>query len=135
MSALTSRLPEARFWKRACTKGERFRPYQFWCLMNPLFSHKLNFFSFLKKYQEAVRQRYNKIVYADPHLWTQEGETGECLPRPCAPPHRILRDFRRTGRSQTFGGGHTHSRSRSVRMCFREGGRRAWARPWTLQRV
>ncbi|XP_020032026.2 protein moonraker isoform X1 [Castor canadensis] len=26
----------------------------------------------MEKYQETVRQRYNKIVYADPHLWMQE---------------------------------------------------------------
>ncbi|XP_029402217.1 protein moonraker isoform X7 [Mus pahari] len=26
----------------------------------------------MEKYQETVRQRYNKIVYADPHLWMHE---------------------------------------------------------------
>lgn len=26
----------------------------------------------MEKYQETVRQRYNKIVYTDPHLWMQE---------------------------------------------------------------
>ncbi|XP_064438637.1 protein moonraker isoform X7 [Mirounga angustirostris] len=29
----------------------------------------------MEKYQETVRQRYNKIDYADPHLWMQEGKT------------------------------------------------------------
>ncbi|XP_034503187.1 protein moonraker isoform X4 [Ailuropoda melanoleuca] len=50
----------------------------------------------MEKYQEAVRQRYNKIVYADPHLWTQEGETEQTLPavseRPLSPhPIRITK--------------------------------------------
>ncbi|XP_052049835.1 protein moonraker isoform X2 [Apodemus sylvaticus] len=30
----------------------------------------------MEKYQETVRQRYNKIVYADPHLWTHEERNG-----------------------------------------------------------
>nr|XP_036882961.1 protein moonraker isoform X2 [Manis javanica] len=28
----------------------------------------------MEKYQETVRQRYNKIAYTDPHLWIQEGK-------------------------------------------------------------
>nr|XP_048304604.1 protein moonraker isoform X1 [Myodes glareolus]XP_048304605.1 protein moonraker isoform X1 [Myodes glareolus]XP_048304606.1 protein moonraker isoform X1 [Myodes glareolus]XP_048304608.1 protein moonraker isoform X1 [Myodes glareolus] len=43
----------------------------------------------MEKYQETVRQRYNKIVYADPHLWTHEERTGQNNPvvseRPVAP--------------------------------------------------
>ncbi|XP_044247657.2 protein moonraker isoform X2 [Ursus arctos] len=43
----------------------------------------------MEKYQETVRQRYSKIVYADPRLWTQEGETEQTLPavseRPLSP--------------------------------------------------
>ncbi|XP_057167367.1 protein moonraker isoform X5 [Ursus arctos] len=35
----------------------------------------------MEKYQETVRQRYSKIVYADPRLWTQEGETGSQRPQ------------------------------------------------------
>ncbi|XP_036885492.1 protein moonraker isoform X2 [Sturnira hondurensis] len=50
----------------------------------------------MEKYQETVRQRYNKIVYTDPHLWTQEGKNDQRLPavgeRPLAPhPIRITR--------------------------------------------
>ncbi|XP_061031005.1 protein moonraker isoform X2 [Eubalaena glacialis] len=30
----------------------------------------------MEKYQETVRQRYNKIVYTDPHLWMQEEKNG-----------------------------------------------------------
>lgn len=50
-----------------------------------LVSNETNLFSsiklfFLKKYQETVRQRYNKIVYTDPQLWMQEEKNGECSP-------------------------------------------------------
>ncbi|CAH6785991.1 protein moonraker [Phodopus roborovskii] len=43
----------------------------------------------MEKYQETVRQRYNKIVYADPHLWMQEERNDQSNPavseRPLAP--------------------------------------------------
>uniref|UniRef100_A0A8C6QQM8 RIKEN cDNA 4933427D14 gene n=1 Tax=Nannospalax galili TaxID=1026970 RepID=A0A8C6QQM8_NANGA len=43
----------------------------------------------MEKYQETVRQRYNKIVYADPHLWTHEERNDQKIPagseRPLAP--------------------------------------------------
>ncbi|XP_051023263.1 protein moonraker [Acomys russatus] len=43
----------------------------------------------MEKYQETVRQRYNKIVYADPHLWMHEGRNDQTTPavseRPLAP--------------------------------------------------
>ncbi|XP_013202813.1 protein moonraker isoform X2 [Microtus ochrogaster] len=43
----------------------------------------------MEKYQETVRQRYNKIVYADPHLWMHEERNGQNNPtvseRPLAP--------------------------------------------------
>ncbi|KAM4843720.1 protein moonraker isoform 2-T4 [Thomomys bottae] len=46
----------------------------------------------MEKYQETVRQRYNKIVYADPHLWMQEERNDQKSPavseRPL-PPHLI----------------------------------------------
>ncbi|XP_069857823.1 protein moonraker isoform X3 [Dipodomys merriami] len=46
----------------------------------------------IEKYQETVRQRYNKIVYADPHLWMQEERNDQKSPavseRPL-PPHLI----------------------------------------------
>ncbi|XP_053424509.1 protein moonraker isoform X1 [Nycticebus coucang] len=34
----------------------------------------------MEKYQETVRQRYNKIVYADPHIWIQEGKKDQQIP-------------------------------------------------------
>lgn len=34
----------------------------------------------MEKYQETVRQRYNKIVYADPHLWTHEDRNDQNTP-------------------------------------------------------
>ncbi|XP_054990008.1 protein moonraker isoform X2 [Sorex araneus] len=34
----------------------------------------------MEKYQETVRQRYNKIVYADPHLWMQEVKNDRKIP-------------------------------------------------------
>ncbi|KAG8517075.1 Protein moonraker, partial [Galemys pyrenaicus] len=46
----------------------------------------------IEKYQETVRQRYNKIVYADPHLWMQEEKNDQKTPavseKPL-PPHPI----------------------------------------------
>lgn len=50
----------------------------------------------MEKYQETVRQRYNKIVYTDPHLWMQEGKNDQTLPavgaRPLSPhPIRITK--------------------------------------------
>ncbi|XP_004685173.1 PREDICTED: uncharacterized protein KIAA0753 homolog isoform X2 [Condylura cristata] len=46
----------------------------------------------MEKYQETVRQRYNKIVYADPHLWIQEEKNDQKNPaineKPL-PPHPI----------------------------------------------
>ncbi|XP_027282638.1 protein moonraker isoform X3 [Cricetulus griseus] len=43
----------------------------------------------MEKYQETVRQRYNKIVYADPHLWMHEERNDQSNPaiseRPLAP--------------------------------------------------
>ncbi|CAO2644031.1 Protein moonraker, partial [Lemmus lemmus] len=43
----------------------------------------------MEKYQETVRQRYNKIVFADPHLWMHEERNGQNNPavseRPLAP--------------------------------------------------
>ncbi|XP_059127096.1 protein moonraker isoform X2 [Peromyscus eremicus] len=43
----------------------------------------------MEKYQETVRQRYNKIVYADPHLWMHEERNDQNNPavseRPLAP--------------------------------------------------
>ncbi|XP_027980687.1 protein moonraker isoform X11 [Eumetopias jubatus] len=50
----------------------------------------------MEKYQETVRQRYNKIEYADPHLWMQEGKMEHTLPavseRPLSPhPIRITK--------------------------------------------
>uniref|UniRef100_A0A452UAF5 KIAA0753 ortholog n=1 Tax=Ursus maritimus TaxID=29073 RepID=A0A452UAF5_URSMA len=57
----------------------------------------------MEKYQETVRQRYSKIVYADPRLWTQEGETEQTLPavseRPLSPhPIRITKTSARKDR-------------------------------------
>ncbi|XP_036752075.2 protein moonraker isoform X2 [Manis pentadactyla] len=48
----------------------------------------------MEKYQETVRQRYNKIAYTDPHLWIQEGKNDHKVPavseRPLSPhPIRI----------------------------------------------
>ncbi|KAM6175272.1 protein moonraker [Erethizon dorsatum] len=44
----------------------------------------------MEKYQETVRQRYSKIVYADPHLWMQEERNDQKTPavseRPLPPP-------------------------------------------------
>ncbi|KAF7471598.1 Hypothetical predicted protein [Marmota monax] len=44
----------------------------------------------MEKYQETVRQRYNKIVYADPHLWIQEVGNDQKIPTvsesPLSPP-------------------------------------------------
>ncbi|XP_028354609.1 protein moonraker isoform X3 [Physeter macrocephalus] len=34
----------------------------------------------MEKYQEMVRQRYNKIVYTDPHLWIQEEKNDQKIP-------------------------------------------------------
>ncbi|XP_010609639.1 protein moonraker [Fukomys damarensis] len=34
----------------------------------------------MEKYQETVRQRYSKIVYADPHLWMQEERNDQKTP-------------------------------------------------------
>ncbi|XP_024590560.1 protein moonraker isoform X1 [Neophocaena asiaeorientalis asiaeorientalis] len=34
----------------------------------------------MEKYQETVRQRYNKIVFTDPHLWMQEEKNDQKLP-------------------------------------------------------
>lgn len=34
----------------------------------------------MEKYQETVRQRYNKIVYTDPHLWMQEEKNDQNIP-------------------------------------------------------
>lgn len=34
----------------------------------------------MEKYQETVRQRYNKIVYADPHLWMHEERNDQNTP-------------------------------------------------------
>nr|XP_045054817.2 protein moonraker isoform X2 [Desmodus rotundus] len=50
----------------------------------------------MEKYQETVRQRYNKIVYTDPHLWMQEEKNDQKLPavseRPLSPhPVRITK--------------------------------------------
>ncbi|XP_032175462.1 protein moonraker isoform X1 [Mustela erminea] len=50
----------------------------------------------MEKYRETVCQRYSKIVYADPHLWGQEGKTGQAPPavseRPLSPhPIRITK--------------------------------------------
>ncbi|XP_025317778.3 protein moonraker isoform X1 [Canis lupus dingo] len=50
----------------------------------------------IENYQETVRQRYNKIVYADPHHWMQEGKTEQTLAavseRPLSPhPIRITK--------------------------------------------
>ncbi|XP_041626987.1 protein moonraker isoform X2 [Vulpes lagopus] len=50
----------------------------------------------IENYQEIVRQRYNKIVYADPHHWMQEGKTEQTLAavseRPLSPhPIRITK--------------------------------------------
>ncbi|XP_023586898.1 protein moonraker isoform X2 [Trichechus manatus latirostris] len=46
----------------------------------------------MEKYQETVRQRYTKFVYADPHFWMQEGKKDQEVPavseRPL-PPHPI----------------------------------------------
>ncbi|KAM5274356.1 protein moonraker [Ctenodactylus gundi] len=46
----------------------------------------------IEKYQETVRQRYNKIVYADPHSWVEEErndqKTSAVSERPL-PPHPI----------------------------------------------
>nr|XP_051681293.1 protein moonraker isoform X3 [Oryctolagus cuniculus] len=43
----------------------------------------------MEKYQETVRQRYNKIVYADPHFWMHEENNDQKVPavneRPLAP--------------------------------------------------
>nr|XP_045013994.1 protein moonraker isoform X3 [Jaculus jaculus] len=39
----------------------------------------------MEKYQETVRQRYNKIVYADPHLWMQEEKKEASSEKPLAP--------------------------------------------------
>ncbi|XP_057571775.1 protein moonraker isoform X1 [Hippopotamus amphibius kiboko] len=50
----------------------------------------------MEKYQETVRQRYNKIVYTDPHLWMQEEKNDQKIPavseRPLSPhPIRITK--------------------------------------------
>nr|XP_010982237.1 protein moonraker [Camelus dromedarius]XP_010982238.1 protein moonraker [Camelus dromedarius]XP_031323748.1 protein moonraker [Camelus dromedarius] len=50
----------------------------------------------MEKYQETVRQRYNKIVYTDPHLWMQEEKNDREVPavseRPLSPhPIRITK--------------------------------------------
>ncbi|XP_058415998.1 protein moonraker [Diceros bicornis minor] len=50
----------------------------------------------MEKYQETVRQRYNKIVYTDPHLWLQEEKNDQKIPavseRPLSPhPIRITK--------------------------------------------
>ncbi|XP_059006065.1 protein moonraker isoform X2 [Mustela lutreola] len=50
----------------------------------------------MEKYREIICQRYSKIVYADPHLWGQEGKTGQAPPavseRPLSPhPIRITK--------------------------------------------
>ncbi|XP_008579335.1 PREDICTED: uncharacterized protein KIAA0753 homolog [Galeopterus variegatus] len=46
----------------------------------------------MEKYQETVRQRYNKIEYTDPHFWMQEEQNDQKIPavseRPL-PPHPI----------------------------------------------
>ncbi|XP_022451708.1 protein moonraker isoform X3 [Delphinapterus leucas] len=34
----------------------------------------------MEKYQEMVRQRYNKIVFTDPHLWMQEEKNDQKIP-------------------------------------------------------
>ncbi|XP_075850352.1 protein moonraker isoform X1 [Microcebus murinus] len=34
----------------------------------------------MEKYQETIRQRYNKIVYADPQFWMQEGKNDHQIP-------------------------------------------------------
>ncbi|XP_033279038.2 protein moonraker isoform X3 [Orcinus orca] len=34
----------------------------------------------MEKYQETVRQRYNKIVFTDPHLWMQEEKNDQKIP-------------------------------------------------------
>ncbi|XP_036691835.1 protein moonraker isoform X1 [Balaenoptera musculus] len=46
----------------------------------------------MEKYQEMVRQRYNKIVYTDPHLWMQEEKNDQKIPavsERCLSPHPI----------------------------------------------
>ncbi|KAJ8783805.1 hypothetical protein J1605_008848 [Eschrichtius robustus] len=46
----------------------------------------------MEKYQETVRQRYNKIVYTDPHLWMQEEKNDQKIPavsERCLSPHPI----------------------------------------------
>ncbi|XP_027373071.1 protein moonraker isoform X2 [Bos indicus x Bos taurus] len=50
----------------------------------------------MEKYQETVRQRYNKIVYTDPHFWMQEEKNDHKFPavseRPLSPhPIRITK--------------------------------------------
>lgn len=50
----------------------------------------------MEKYREIICQRYSKIVYADPHLWGQEGKMGQAPPavseRPLSPhPIRITK--------------------------------------------
>ncbi|XP_055432812.1 protein moonraker isoform X4 [Bubalus kerabau] len=50
----------------------------------------------MEKYQETVRQRYNKIVYTDPHFWMQEEKNDQKFPavseRPLSPhPIRITK--------------------------------------------
>ncbi|XP_046532557.1 protein moonraker isoform X1 [Equus quagga] len=50
----------------------------------------------MEKYQETVRQRYNKIVYSDPHLWMQKEKNDQKIPavseRPLSPhPIRITK--------------------------------------------
>ncbi|XP_010845747.1 PREDICTED: uncharacterized protein KIAA0753 homolog isoform X2 [Bison bison bison] len=50
----------------------------------------------MEKYQETVRQRYNKIVYTDPHFWMQEEKNDHRFPavseRPLSPhPIRITK--------------------------------------------
>ncbi|XP_069339531.1 protein moonraker isoform X3 [Eulemur rufifrons] len=46
----------------------------------------------MEKYQETIRQRYNKIVYADPQFWMQEGKNDQQIPAVSQmplPPHPI----------------------------------------------
>nr|XP_021528447.1 protein moonraker isoform X1 [Aotus nancymaae]XP_021528448.1 protein moonraker isoform X1 [Aotus nancymaae]XP_021528449.1 protein moonraker isoform X1 [Aotus nancymaae] len=50
----------------------------------------------MEKYQESVRQRYHKIVYADPHLWMQEENNDQKISaiseKPLSPhPIRIMK--------------------------------------------
>lgn len=80
--------------------------HQLWFVVKLTYSHELIFF--LKKYQETVRQRYNKIVYTDPHLWMQEGKNGECSH--FSPKHYILKIFKRTEKLGKFHSEHPYVR-------------------------